>query len=77
MCCLLPKKYVYICQVLSVESLCVLSQRKRLDGLNLEVEADQGDDEAFEILNKVVESAEALWVPVVEGGEETRQVNAT
>jgi hypothetical protein len=46
----------------------VLSRRKSLDGLNLKVQADQGDDEAFEILNKVVEGAEALWVPAAEGG---------
>lgn len=55
----------------------MLSQRKRLDGLNLKVEADQGDDKALEILNKVVEGAEALWVPVVEGGEVIRSVSAT
>ncbi len=34
----------------------------RLDGLDLEMHADQREDKTFEILHQVVERAQAFWV---------------
>lgn len=35
----------------------------QLDGLDLEVEADETEYKAFEILDQVVENSESFWVP--------------
>ena len=41
--------------------VCLLSLLS--DGLDLEVHADEGKHEALEVLNQVVETAEALGIP--------------
>lgn len=35
---------------------------EQLDGVDLEVKTNDGEDETFEILNEVVERSQALWV---------------
>ncbi len=35
----------------------------RLDGLDFEMKTDERKHETFEILYKVVEAAQALWIP--------------
>src|SRR3569833_1078386 len=37
-------------------------RRGRLDGLDLEVERYQAEDESLQVLDQVVENAEAFWV---------------
>lgn len=36
---------------------------EQLDGLDLEVEANETEYKAFQILNQIVEDSEPLWVP--------------
>lgn len=44
-----------------------LPQGCELDGLDLEVEADEGEDKTLKVLHEVVEAPQAVGVP--EGGE--------
>ena len=46
------------------------------DGLDLEVEGDEAEDEALEVLNQVVEEAEALRVGAVLHIQHTRDLRA-